>query len=187
MRTNRLIATAALPTLLIALLIALPAAAFDGSKSGFMVGAALGYGGTEVDWQSGGFDRTESANGLATDLRLGICASDRVWLYVGNRALFYEGNTPDDLSSGLASLGTAWFFRPGDVPLFLVIEAGAGVRRNRITAEDEMGFGYSFGWGMELRPHWALEVNYLAATVEDEPGPERNLRTMSVSFGWIGY
>ena len=151
------------------------------------MGLGLGYGSAEATWDLDEASFSESGSGLATDLRLGGCWGDRLWIYYSNSALFFEGEGPDDLIQGLIGLGAAWFFNPAGRSLYLLGEIGAGVHRNHITARSEKGFGYAFGAGIEFRKNWVLEANFMRASVEEDPLPEKDLTNFSISFGWIGY
>lgn len=163
-----------------------PGFAFDNQHPGFMMGLSLGYGSGEAAWDIADASITDSGVGVATGLRLGGCWSDRLWLYAVNRALFFEGDTPDNLVQGLAGLGGAWFFEPRGVDLFVEGEIGVAVRRNEELFHNEEGFGFAFGAGWVFREHWILEGNYLRATVEDG-GPQRTLTNLTLGVGWLGF
>jgi Outer membrane protein beta-barrel domain len=173
--------------ILLVVITAGAAHAFDDERSGFMMALGLGFGMGEASWDEAGGTGEDSGSGAATELRLGHCWRDNLWIYAVNRALFFEGDTPDNLVQGLAGVGAAWFFEPRDRVVYLTGELGVGVRRNEEIFHSDDGFGFALGAGWEFREHWIVETNYMKATVEDDGWPQQDLTNISISIGWIGY
>lgn len=163
------------------------ARAFDGRRTGFMMGLGVGYGRAEFTQQAPGEDVTASGFGPVTGLRLGFCSREQVWIFYSNRVLFFEGDDPDDRVQGATGLGVAWIPRLRGLPLHLTAEAGVAVHLNRITQASAEGFGFAAGAGLEFRKNWVLEFHFLRASVQDDPDPRMDLQNLSVSIGWVGY
>lgn len=174
-------------TLVLAALSAAPASAFDGQRPGFAMGLQAGIGQAEHTAQAGEGETGYDGLALATAWRLGYGPSESLWVYAVNRACFFEGDGPDDRVQGLAGLGASWSFTGRGWPLYLAAEAGMAVHRNRITAQDQEGFGFALGLGVEVRRHVALELSWLDGSVGGDASPDQDLRSFALSFGWLGY
>lgn len=173
--------------LVLAALSATPATAFDGERPGFTMAVQAGVGQAEYTEQAAGGDGSFDGPSLATVWRMGWGLGESLSLHAVNRAQYFEGEGPDDRVQGLTGLGASWSFDRRAWPLYLTAEAGLAVHANRITTEDQDGFGFALGLGAEVRRHFTLEFSWLQGSVSGGGLPDRDLRNFALTFGWLGY
>lgn len=173
--------------LLLAAIGATPAAAFDGDHPGFMMALQAGVGQAEQTLKTEGGDQSYDGTSLATVWRMGWGVTETLSLYAVNRAQYFEGDGPDDRVQGLTGLGASWSYDERGWPLYLAAEAGLAVHQNRITTQDQDGFGFALGMGVEVRRHFTLEFSWLKGSVSGGDLPDQDLRNFALTFGWIGY
>jgi len=143
------------------------ALAFNGQRSGFMLGIGLGAHGFKADiegWNHGG---------LATTFRLGAGISERFQVYAFNDLSWFNRDS-ERIYYSLYGLGVNWFF--SDFTPSYYLRAGVGVTRladYHALSESSIfdrgkGTGLLIGTGYEIRKHVNLEIALFHSTIEAE-------------------
>jgi hypothetical protein len=144
--------------------------AFDNQRDGFILG---GIGGVSVNLlygsENGNTNNSETLFAVHTDLRIGGgSASNKSLLYFWNKMnwslLKVEGD--EDIyvyderkekilfPSGIAGIGSSYYFRPSSPSLYL--NGGVGISLPLL-----LGFGLMGGVGYEFARHWSFECGIM--------------------------
>jgi hypothetical protein len=164
---------------------ALPAHAFDGRRSGFLMGFGVGpvlttgyartltrADGSEIWSKDAGSDF-----GLVTDFRIGAGIGDRFLLYYLGRVSVFTFDLGYDAAflNTMSRVAASYYFRDGS-PSFYVL-GNVGVSSWTVFFEGDWdtpaGLGAGAGVGWEFSRHWSLEaaVNWGESTDDEVPPP----------------
>ncbi len=190
-----------------AILVALPTAssAFDGSRSGFILGFGLGAGSAKQTFEaSGGGSVSVSADisqgGLATDFKIGGGVNEQTWIYYhAQNIIFSYEEVSDALSQditfvqGISGLGVTYFLA-SEAPSFFfdaTLGAGAFLAFTDDDSSGETGFGLQVGAGYEFSPSWAVQGAVMRTVLDqDTVGDttvEVSVSNALVALTWTGY
>jgi hypothetical protein len=195
--------------------MALPASAFDGARSGFVLGLGGGIGKAEqsVDVEGGGVSGSVSVDntGFATEFKLGGGVSEQVLVYYHARSVIYTydldltvtdpftGMTlaSDEISitafQGISGVGVSYFLMPEAPSAYANVTLGLGSLFETYEGDSnsEFGFGWEAGIGFEFVKGFSAEVAYMASTVASEEfgDASADLEVSNIVFvaTWIGY
>ncbi len=183
-RTVRSFGTAAVAVA--ATVLAPSVSAFDGQRSGFIIGAALGAHSTDVEVSGNGFRSEGDSSGFALAFKIGMGLSDRFAVYF---LLDNQFDTGDDVGFGLTGVGGSYHFRASGASPYLTAGVGLGaVSDDDIDSEDAyggaamFGGGYAFAWGLYLEG----SLMAVSATLDPEFGSDIDYDTLSGRF-MVGY
>jgi len=147
------------------------ALAFDGKRSGFVLGFGVGGAVTGFDQQlaPGGLDdpvqQTQTAGeAYVIDVRLGVGMSDRLLILVDSSDLMSTR-----LNHGQAGLSIAYYTGP---EVYLLGSAGIASFSIPTTGDSHTGWGARAGIGWELDRHFSIEsiVGWSTGHQEQETG-----------------
>lgn len=141
------------------------AAAFDGSKHGFVLGGSLGAHGISMDETyssdyEAGYDWSGSKVGLATDFLIGygftpsfvLLYQNSVSWYIGNGYTYYDAVGP---------IGVRYYFSGDEPGPYIGAGAILGSFVNESKDAGASGTGFSFTAGYEVIRHFSLEAKFL--------------------------
>ncbi|MFH1893322.1 MAG: hypothetical protein ABIK83_11650 [Candidatus Zixiibacteriota bacterium] len=169
--------------------------AFDGYRSGFILGFGLGPGITS---------NGDSHFGLQTDFRIGAGVNEQVQVYWSSKVSwysvdyyvirgfdYYSGDLYYSTDSGIGvfgqgGLGVSYYFQPETPSWF--ITGGVGYSSYAIMASDnvsdsEFGMGLSGGLGYEFSPHLNVEGGIRFGS----PGEGNSLTSIMICLNALAY
>lgn len=182
-------------TIVILMLMAITALAFDGQRKGFILGGGLGFGMTSYtqSLKQGGISITsdrENKGAFNTDFRIGYAPSEQVAIYyVSKVAWFSITNAYDDkvtIASGAGGLGCTYYLKTITPTWFLT--GGIALASWSLPFEDNapdpwQGLGLYGGAGYEFARHLSLELDLVYGKPDtQEHGVTASANTLSVMF-----
>ena len=161
---------------IVSILLAAPALAFDEHRQGFVLGFGAGLHTIDIDFiDSGSTIASQSKSGLATSLKIGGGITNQFALYYVRNASWYsapysDGFTVKDITYviGITGIGASYFFSPSAPSAYLLAATGVG----DITAPFESGVSsdtgsaYMFGAGYEFSNHAMFEATLLSTKLD---------------------
>jgi len=180
-------------TVVLVMLMAISAMAFNGQRKGFILGGGLGFGVTSytqtVKWN--GLSETgdrENKGAFNTNFQIGYAPSDQVAIYyVSKVAWFSMTNAYDDevtIASGAGGLGFSYYQKP--VAPSMIFTGGIAVSSWSLPFEDDapdpwQGFGIFGGVGYEFARHVSAELDLVYGKPDTkEDGVTASANVMSV-------
>jgi hypothetical protein len=143
------------------------ASAFDGKRSGFVLGFGAGAGWTsftrtvDTGTYSESSDRQDKLS-VGTDFKIGAGIGDRFLLYYVNRVAWFQVEDAffdKDLKyAAVGLLGASYYFGDASPSFYLLGLVGTS---NWVSFDDGgsmMGFGVGAGAGWEFTRHWSVEA-----------------------------
>lgn len=170
MKHSRLLLFAALLVLL-----SQPASAFDGQRSGFVLGGGLGPGvlNSKVELSSGSLSAESDLErdfSLVSDFRIGAGVSDQwVLLYSSRTDWFWPVDAQYTFTHGVGTLGVLYYFEPTAPSTY--VTGGIGLSSLDLPFEDVdalQGLGIRLGIGREFNPHWSMELGVTYGRPSDD-------------------
>ena len=179
-------ATAARLALIVSLLALVfdDVSAFDGSRTGFMLGGAVGVGGTSVGRQRysfRGFPDTgltvssyrEGFLGPTTIFRIGAGVSERValyWTQTNNWFRLPSGCcSSNTIANGIGGLGLTFYTSAKAPSLFFIGAIGIATWARPFDPDRDTlsGLGVLGGVGYEFSRHWSVELALGLSTIKN--------------------
>lgn len=164
--------------LVLTVLGAVDALAFDGHRKGFVLGFGAGPGYLDFRQES------ENAFGVQTDLKLGFGQSDQVIIHYTGKQIWHS-NVSTLYTEAMPMLGVTRYMKPEARSFFVTGAAGLGVLAF-ITGDEstgaEIGPAASLGAGYEFARHWGVEAG-TAVTWSDDV----TLYNVYLTFNVLGY
>ena len=170
--------------------------AFDGKRSGFILGGGIGPGMTSYSVTTEFLDLEmtsdrENKFSIITNFMIGGGVSKSMLLYYLNRVSWLS--TDDEIAIfGLTGLGLTYYFSP-KAPSGL-IKGGFGISSFLAPFEpayvDYWGIGFLVGTGFEFSPHWSVEGDFVMGwpTYEESGLTQRvNVFSVQLTFNGIAY
>lgn len=154
------------------------ASAFNGKRSGFILGFGLGLGNTSITKQDFGYypfggsglETSNSYSAINTDFRIGGGPSDQVHIYYVSKVGFYTEN--DNLSAqGLGGLGATYYLNKTAPSVYFTAAYGLTTLTTVESSgggEIDMGSGFAIGAGYEFVAHLSIEANLIKGSLGDE-------------------
>lgn len=139
--------------------------AFDGQRTGFMLGIGAGAHASDVEAEDG-IILDQSSSGFALALRVGAGVSDRFAVY-----FLRDGNFDGDVVFGLTGVGATYYFRSSGPSAYLTGGVGFGdVSEDDIDTDSAIGSAAMFGGGFAFTQGFHLDGSIMAvsATLEDD-------------------
>jgi len=167
-----------------------PAAAFDGDRRGFLLGASGGLHTSDGDESGDGFaDFDSSTSGLALRLMIGGGISDRLTVY-GTRDFNLDS---DDVVFGLTGIGSRFYLRGNGPSAYLHAALGVGDvtfdvddRRNDDRYYDDYdsayGVGAALGAGYAFTQGFHVDGSLMVVDVTDDDNFARDVDYTYVSL-----
>ena len=193
--TNRLTITSFLVVGIVLGLTA-PAAAWDGERKGFILGAGGGLGFVTITGDlPGGFPLTRTTSILlGTDAKIGIAPTNKVEYYLfGYSSWFSSGGTftlNELIGLGLTYYPKREFLEPAP-SYFVSCGLGASYLKPFSSSDPERyGFGLTFGGGYEFKKHMRVEGNFIWAKPSAKINGQRVTLlpwTFKILFSVLGY
>jgi hypothetical protein len=157
--------------------------AFNNERKGFILGLGGGYGSAKVS----GDNDSDSWGGLATTFKIGGGTTDQVLLYYSNRVVFFSVNSYN-FYQGMSAFGVSYFLEPQAPSFYFSGELGLGILGTWEEGGDsDSGFGFTFGAGYEVSPHFVLEANYMRASVSSDGGFDYTISNFTFAASWLGF
>ena len=150
-------------TLLMLLLLARPALAFDGERTGLALGAGIGPATSFVSQDLDGFQIDSFTRfGAALDLRAGWGVNEAIVLYASTRSTWIRYDTANrdnsDVLHGVIGLGMTQYFSAGRSDWYSTGNLGFSYfELLEETADMLTGFGFSAGIGRQWRSYLGTE------------------------------
>jgi hypothetical protein len=159
-------------TVVLIVLMAISAPAFDGRRKGFILGGGLGFGLTSYTFSPHypGMDR-ENKGAFMSDFKIGYAPNDQLEIYYFSKVSWISADyTPENkatVSTGVGGLGTTYSLKTV-LPTFYVA-GGLGFSSWSFPFEDNppdpmSGFGIFGGAGYEFSRHLNLEFDLMYGT-----------------------
>lgn len=176
-----------------------PANAFDGFRSGFMVGLGAGYQTIDVDYSYFGLEiASESYTGPATSLKIGGGVSDQFLLYYVRNASWYTAPSFDGFQTkdvtvlmGISGLGGTYYFSPEAPSVYILGAFGLGDFAAPLESdiEDDTGGAVLLGGGYEISDRVHLEATILSTDIESSDDSNLHVESSSiqVTFNYLWY
>lgn len=156
--------------------------AFDGKRTGFILGGGLGAGATsftqEVAVIGGPSDTSdrETKGGLATDFKIGYGFDERILLYYVNRVSWFGLKNAlgknVTIANGVGLAGMSYYLNDSGPGGYLVGTLGVATWDAPFEDSGDIwtGFGIGAGGGFEFSRHWSIEgtVNFGKPGLEDK-------------------
>ena len=169
----------------IIMLLSTGAAAFDGHRSGFILGFGLGPGLTV----EGGDNNLHLFN---TDFRIGG-GSQQMQYYWSAKVSWVPFETYSESVTetfGLGGFGISYYFQPAAPSWYTT--ASIGVASISFPLEDnapdpDFGFGLSAGMGYEFSPHFSVEGNLVCGSINYYRDYYRAIWSFKVTFNVLAY
>ncbi len=185
------------------MLVSTQALAFDDERKGFMLGLGAGFGSAKWDMDISGdvagtsieIGASGSWSGLATDVKIGGGASEKLLVYYTSRQVFFSVESTSWLQ-GLNGVGVSYFLEPVGPSFYFNGALGlGGVRLLDDGGGSENGVGFLVGGGYEFTSHWSIEANYMQANVFSESASvggaevsaDWKVSNFTVSVNWLAY
>ena len=192
---NRIIMTSFLIVGIILGLTA-PAAAWDGERKGFILGAAGGFGFITITGDTpAGFPLPRTTSILfGTDAKIGIAPTNQVEYYLFGYSSWFSSSGTFSLNE-LMGLGLTYYpkreFLEPAKSFFVSCGIGASYLKPFNSSDPERyGFGLTFGGGYEFKRHMRVEGNFIWS----KPGAKINGQkltllpwTFKILFSVLGY
>jgi len=167
--------------------------AFDGQRSGFILGLELGPSFNSYT-QNGG--SRESEPGLATIFRLGGGFNEQSMLYFTANVNWLGVDTglggTTTMASSVVGVGYSYYLK-NQTPSFF-FNAGLGYSSWRAPFDSDIishtGFGGIIGAGYELNRHLVLELNLTMGSTENKDGgftTSSDALGVQLTIGYIAY
>ena len=145
-----------------------PAAAFDGSRKGFILGIGVGPSVTSFTQDLTGLGQDLSSDrenefGLATDFKLGYAPNEQLQIYWASKVSWFAldnalGETVT-VANGLGGAGVSWYLVPQSPSVYFT--GAIGFSSWAVPFEEgattSYGFGIAGGAGYEFAKHWSVE------------------------------
>lgn len=173
-------------TMLLAVLLASTATAFDGHRKGFVIGGGLGFA-PVVKWEveespADGipYGHDETRAGVGVNFLIGYAWDDKNMLvYEGNAAGFTTAVSDKSAAQGFS--GAAWYHYFGQTGRTAFTAIGLGLYGFDAEYDDphDGGFGMLLGGGYEFARHWQVG-GYLSFGSTKSERREYNHATLNV-------
>lgn len=148
------------------------AQAFNNQRQAFIAGLGIGYHGMQLDKDAAGNGTTtNTVDGLASSVRIGVGLSNQFTLYYLSEGNWYNSGG-SSWFSGINGLGAAYYFSPRARSLYLHYGYGYSYTSHPWETTDKtnnskFGNGYILGAGYEFMPHVSVEASYMRTNLTD--------------------
>lgn len=144
-------------------------------RSGFYLSGGLGAHSMFYNQSFDGSDVSSDYLGVLTSIKIGWHLSPQWALYYQREAAFFNVGAEDPVFqdslyvTGMAGLGTTYFFRPDVNSMYLEVGAGFGDIADTSGSYDGVnGLGLMFGFGYEFSEHFQAGFVSILTRIEDD-------------------
>jgi len=178
-RMARALRLASLPLVCIAMLTQSPAAmAFDGKRTGFLLGVGGGFHFSNIESENSFFLNEGSSGGFALALKIGAGVNERLAVY-----FLRDGQFDSNVVFGLTGLGATYYFRDAGPSAYLTGGLGFGdITDDDIDNDSALGAAVMFGGGYAFVQGFHLDgsVMVLSATLDNDDLEDIDYDTVSL-------
>jgi hypothetical protein len=175
--------------------------AFDGKRSGFLLGFGLGAGMSHYTYDvtstyTSSGDASDDEFGVASEFKIGAGIGERFQLYYVNRANWFSATNrlgdDETIATGVGLLGVSYYFEETAPSFYLLGTVGLSSWDAPFEEDSEalVGFGIGGGVGWEFKRHWSLEATLSWGNPSNDEAVgnfEADVTTVLVTINGIAY
>ncbi len=179
-----------------------PCLAFDGKRSGFILGGGIGFGLASYTQTIEGFGMSltsdrENSGAIATDVRIGFASNEQLEIYFASKEIWFgltnAYNEKVTIDNAVVALGVSYYLNP-TVPAFFVT-GGLGLSSWSLPFESPspdpwVGFGLYGGAGYEFSKHYSFELDLMYGNPSKSEGgitASSNALSVKVTVNALAY